>query len=144
MHLLTNVTFSRSRKNLLLHRFGVFDFLGFVKAPNGDVDRYKREVDRGLYPPEIDDTQEGSDDGSSGQPVLPWTFCPSADASTCLQLVEELLHLIIILITVRTAHPACMSSYFDLLFPYCSLPDLLVLVAGNAVTESCRQKGSCK
>jgi hypothetical protein len=84
-------------QNLLLHRFGVFDFLGFGKAPTADIHRYKNEVRQGLYPPEIcaDETDE-----SSPEIGLPWTYCPAPDPLTCLALVQELLHLIILLISV--------------------------------------------
>ena len=37
--------------------------------------------------------------------VLPWTYCPAQDPAICLNLVEELMHLIIILITVRIGIP---------------------------------------
>lgn len=86
-------------QNLLLHRFGVFDFLGFEVAPTASVDQYKNEIERGLYPPEIEGAEET--DESSREIVLPWTsYCPAPDPSTCMALVQELLHLIILLITV--------------------------------------------
>ena len=34
--------------------------------------------------------------------VMPWTYSPTQDPTTHMNLVEELLHLVIILITVRT------------------------------------------
>lgn len=82
--------------NLLIHRFGIFDFLGFSKAPNTDVDRYMQEVQMGLFPAEIDPTNKGQ---LSESPILPWTFTPAKDSTTFFFLVEELLHLFIILIT---------------------------------------------
>ena len=90
--------------NLLLHRFGVFDFLGFDKAPDGDVERYKREVQMGLYPAEIRaayDTKEKQKDEQmvESMTVLPWTYSPASDPTTCIVLLEELLHLIIIVST---------------------------------------------
>lgn len=95
--------------NLLLHRFGVFDFLGFEKAPSANVDRYKQEIALGWYPPEIDNVKEddGTEEGvgsslaAETEVVLPWTYSPATDPATYLTLVSELLHLIIILITVR-------------------------------------------
>jgi len=98
--------------NLLLHRFGVFDFLGFEKAPNSNVERYKQELGKGLYPPELEEKkeedeedmeEEGDDEKPSTKLVLPWTYCPVTDPEMVLRLVDELLHLIIILITVSTA-----------------------------------------
>ena len=75
--------------------FRVFDFLGFDKAPNANVDQYKTETLMGLYPPEIAST----DGESSTELNLPWTYSPAQDAAACMSLVEELLHFIIILIT---------------------------------------------
>ena len=73
--------------NLLLHRFGIFDFAGFAKAPDSDITRYKEEVKIGLYPPEKDDE-------------VPWTYSPAKDSTiSSLSLLEEVLHLLIILIT---------------------------------------------
>jgi hypothetical protein len=39
--------------NLLLHRYGIFDFCGFGKGPNREVSRYAAEVKAGLYPAEL-------------------------------------------------------------------------------------------
>ena len=82
----------------------VFDFLGFQKAPNANVDRYKEEIKAGMYPPEVntpDDDGESSDTSTSDEPVLPWAYSPTQDSATYVNLVEELLHTVIILITVR-------------------------------------------
>jgi len=89
--------------NLLLHRFGVFDFLGFRKAPDTDVERYRREINEGLYPAEINSSSEKH--GSPGIPNLPWTSSPAKDVTTLLVVVEELLHLVIILITEMPTPP---------------------------------------
>ena len=108
--------------NLLLHRFGVFDFLGFEKAPTSNVERYKQELGMGLYPPELEEKkeveeedmemeEEDEDETLSPKLVLPWTYCPVTDPEMVLRLVDELLHLIIILITVSTACEApCVCS----------------------------------
>ncbi|KAK1739980.1 E3 ubiquitin-protein ligase [Skeletonema marinoi] len=42
--------------NLLVHRFGVFSFLGFEMAPSTDLDRYLGEIRSGMYPAEIKPT----------------------------------------------------------------------------------------
>jgi hypothetical protein len=86
--------------NLLLHRFGVFDFLGFETAPTVNVEKYKTEIGLGLYPPEIKRADDVTVDVSTPELILPWTYCPAPDPATCLALVQELLHLIILLITV--------------------------------------------
>ncbi len=96
--------------HLLLHRFGVFDFAGFGKAPNADIVRYSDEVRRGLYSGESssasspgDNDLEGSGaGGDNGRLVLPWTYTPAKEASVCLALLEELLHLLIVLMTELT------------------------------------------
>lgn len=76
------------------------------------MDLYKSQVRMGLYPSELNDAgyeeeekMKNDDEGElpEGKHVLPWTYCPAKDRATCLNLVEELLHLIIILITV--SHP---------------------------------------
>jgi hypothetical protein len=77
------------------------DFLGFDKAPNKRIAKYREEINSGLYPSEIQSNQK-TDEESSAELVLPWTYCPAPDdPATCLSLVDELMHLIIILITVR-------------------------------------------
>lgn len=107
--------------NLLFHRFCVFDFLGFEKAPNANVDRYKQELGMGLYPPEIEETKEEEmeeemEDDSTEEIVLPWTYCPVAtDPATVLRLVDELLHLIIILITVSII-TSCFEMWLSLYY----------------------------
>lgn len=76
--------------NLLLHRFGLFDFLGFAKAPDTDVSSYCNEVNDGLYPAE-QDSRTGI--------LLPYSYTPARDTSSFLSLLDELLHLLLILIT---------------------------------------------
>ena len=77
------------------------DFLGFDNAPNTRVATYREEIRQGLYPSEIH-SNEKIDEESSVRLVLPWTYCPAPDdPETCLHLIEELMHLIINLITVR-------------------------------------------
>ena len=86
--------------NLLLHRFGIFDFAGFSKAPNGNVRRYSTEIGQGLYQGEkvMNDMTDGKSQ-TSPSPSLPWSYNPAKDAATSLSLLEELFHTLIILIT---------------------------------------------
>ena len=97
----------------------------------------------GLYPPEMSAAADGAgtdvaDDGGAPpaerRTVLPWTYCPAHDAATCLTLVEELLHLIIILITVRMV-PAPISR-----IAHGSLASLLTREAGGRLApRSCHR-----
>lgn len=77
--------------HLLLHRLGLFEFCGFVKAPDADVNRYLDEVQKGLY------MSEKSSEGDNENFMLPSTFSPAQDAAGLLLLLEEFLHLIIII-----------------------------------------------
>ena len=77
--------------HLLLHRLGIFDFCGLAKAPNSDINRYLDEVQQGLYSPEQNSEDMGDDF------LLPWTYSPARDASSCLLLLEEFLHTMIVL-----------------------------------------------
>jgi len=78
--------------NLLLHRFGLFDFAGFDKSPNSDTTRYLEEVKQGLYQGEVRSN-------NSDALVLPWTYTPAKEPSSFLALLEQLLQLFIVLIT---------------------------------------------
>ena len=79
--------------HLLLHRLGLFDFCGFAKAPNSDINRYLDEVQKGLYDPELNSENAGEDF------LLPWTYSPANDAPSRLLLLEEFLHTMIVLCT---------------------------------------------
>ena len=70
-------------------------------APASDVSRYFQEVKAGLYPREVlvHPTIEQQ------QNALPWTYSPAQDFDTLNKLVEELLLLIIILITETPSPP---------------------------------------
>lgn len=93
--------------NLLLHRFGVFSFLGFEMAPCTDVNRYIEEVKNGLYPAEIKPTDEdGEKPSPSSNPAMPWVYTPARDSSHEMLLLGELLHLFIILISELPPPPA--------------------------------------
>lgn len=80
--------------NLLLHRLGIFDFVGFFMAPNSDAQRYKQEADAGLYPRE-----EAAPDAFSTDVPLPWTYSPARDTSSRMKLLEEYLHFMIVFIS---------------------------------------------
>jgi hypothetical protein len=77
--------------HLLLHRLGIFDFCGLAKGPNSDINRYLEQVKEGLYLPE-----QNSDDMADDF-LLPWTYSPARDAASSLLLLEEFLHMMIIL-----------------------------------------------
>lgn len=79
--------------HLLLHRLGLFDFCGLAKAPNVDINRYLDEVQKGLYSSEKSSEEMGDDF------LLPWTCTPAIDAASCLLLLEEFLHTMIVLCT---------------------------------------------
>lgn len=83
--------------NLLLHRFGVFDFSGLSRAVEVDQERYLKEISDGFYPPEkqIEELL-----------CLPWTYSPSADdPERSKSMLEEFLHTVIILITELISPP---------------------------------------
>jgi hypothetical protein len=77
--------------HLLLHRLGIFDFVGLAKAPNSDINRYLDEVKQELYSPE-QNVDDAGDDFS-----LPWTYTPARDAASSMLLLEEFLHMMIVL-----------------------------------------------
>ena len=77
--------------HLLLHRLGLFDFCGLAKAPNADVNRYMDEVQKGLYSSEKNSEEMGDDF------LMPSTYSPARDSGSCLLLLEEFLHAMIIL-----------------------------------------------
>ena len=74
-------------------------------APSSDVHRYSRETQAGLYPKEIKAPAT-----STNFDAIPWTYSPAKDFSTAINLVEELLLLIIILITEMPSPPALNSN----------------------------------
>jgi len=78
--------------NMLLHRFGLFDFCGFVAAPQHNSVAYLQEVKQGLFEAELQRPDE------VGVP-FPWTHSPSTDTSSMMKLLEELLHFLIIFIS---------------------------------------------
>ena len=80
--------------HLLLHRLGLFDFVGLSKAPSADPDAYEAETSKGLYPRE-----SGESNGNKTGLVLPWTYTPARDAADCRALVEEFLYTLIIFTT---------------------------------------------
>lgn len=114
--------------NLLLHRLGLFDFVGLKKAPNADVERYKQEIERGMYPGELpgpDEEQKESESCPTPRLVLPWTYSPVHDPPALLKLVDEFLHIIILLVTVRSDYLEFQSSFYPTLVVF-------AILAGNA------------
>eukprot|EP00804_Cyclotella_cryptica_P026552 CCRYP_015394-RC/>CCRYP_015394-RC protein AED:0.06 eAED:0.06 QI:168/1/1/1/0.85/0.76/21/3141/1947 len=95
--------------NLLLHRFGVFDFLGFESAPSKDTHQYMQEIEAGFYPAESQATA-GQEVPPNSRP-FPWVYSPAKDFATSIRLVEELLTLLIILITdIPSPPPQCSEE----------------------------------
>lgn len=92
--------------HLLLHRLGLFEFLGLAKAPDMDRTRYQEEISRGWYAREL---SVGSDSGAVAESEqkgdeedempLPWTYSPARDSASSLLLLEEFLHTVIIFST---------------------------------------------
>lgn len=80
--------------HLMLHRLGLFDFCGLAKAPNSDINLYLDEVQQGFY-----QAEHNSEDAMGDDFLLPWTYSPAKEASSCLLLLEEFLHTVIILAT---------------------------------------------
>jgi hypothetical protein len=87
--------------NLLIHRLGLFDFLGLSKAPDSNINRYNAEIKERLYPKEIKTEDSNNDD-----PLLPWAYSPTNDASTLNILTEEFLHIIIMFTSELPLIPA--------------------------------------
>lgn len=79
--------------HLLIHRFGLFDFLGFAKAPQANAGLYREQIAAGLYSAEKKEEGEGVD------LEFPWTYSLAKDVSSSLSMLEEFLHLLIILMT---------------------------------------------
>ena len=90
--------------NLLLHRFGIFDFMGFAKAPDSNIPRYKEELALEVYLPEIK-SPKSIGYVEEEDIALPWTYTPASDLSASLALLEEFLHLLIVLITELPSLP---------------------------------------
>ena len=84
--------------HLLLHRFGLYDFMGFEKAPNSNIVQYKEELALEVYNPETK-TKDAMNYFESCDMVLPWTYTPAKDVPSSVALLEEFLHLLIVLIT---------------------------------------------
>jgi hypothetical protein len=83
--------------NLFLHRFGIFDYTGFIKAPHQYEDRYFDDVDKGYYPAEKETVGKNKD--------LPWTYSATDDPERHKSMLEEFLYTMIILVTELFAPP---------------------------------------
>ena len=77
--------------NLLIHRFGVFEFAGFSNAVRKYENRYWDEVKEGFYPPEKQMDSETK--------TLPWSYSPADDSCRHKSMLEEFLYTLIIFIT---------------------------------------------
>eukprot|EP00550_Attheya_septentrionalis_P012964 CAMPEP_0198304944 /NCGR_PEP_ID=MMETSP1449-20131203/57651_1 /TAXON_ID=420275 /ORGANISM="Attheya septentrionalis, Strain CCMP2084" /LENGTH=2807 /DNA_ID=CAMNT_0044007473 /DNA_START=500 /DNA_END=8923 /DNA_ORIENTATION=- len=126
--------------NLLLHRFGVFEFAGFEHAPMSDPDRYLAEQNMGLYPSQLHSDQnsvgEASTTAETDSIVFPWTYTPAKDASSLLSLLEELLHLLIILITELPPPPSVDGQEHAVQAKKCLRREVIHRLASGPKTHS--------
>ncbi len=83
--------------NLLVNRFGVFDFAGLVPGVKLYEEKYWNEIKDGLYPPEKQMDNESK--------TLPWTYSPTDDPVRCKSMLEEFFHTLIILVTELLSEP---------------------------------------
>lgn len=88
--------------NLFLNRFGIFDYVGFRRAPEIYHEQYLNEVRNGFCPAEKQLNEEGE--------LLPMSYAPSDDPIRLKSMLEELLHTLIILITELFAPPPVDSA----------------------------------
>ena len=79
--------------NIMLHRFGIFDYLGFEKAPDVNKEQYWNEVKKGKLSTEKDFS-------------LPWSNSECSEVSPFQSLLEDFLYTMIILITELPPPPA--------------------------------------
>eukprot|EP00543_Licmophora_paradoxa_P010457 CAMPEP_0202479686 /NCGR_PEP_ID=MMETSP1360-20130828/95108_1 /ASSEMBLY_ACC=CAM_ASM_000848 /TAXON_ID=515479 /ORGANISM="Licmophora paradoxa, Strain CCMP2313" /LENGTH=1565 /DNA_ID=CAMNT_0049107021 /DNA_START=489 /DNA_END=5186 /DNA_ORIENTATION=- len=82
--------------SLLIHRFGIFDFCGLRISPNANRKKYQSQVAAGMYPGEI---RADEDAHLLDLIPTPWTFTAAQDVATSLALLEDFLHLLIVLIS---------------------------------------------
>jgi len=93
--------------NLLLHRLGIFEFVGFATAPDSDIPRYlkeEKESDRTTVKVETDFNGEGR------ATMVPSAYTATEDVATSSSLMEELLHTLVIVITELPPPPAMDMS----------------------------------
>lgn len=83
--------------NLLIHRLGLFDIMGFNQAPTWDFELYLEQSSKGLYPREL--APEEAPTVEEHSVSLPSSYSTARDAASALVLLEEFLHLIIIFCT---------------------------------------------
>ena len=98
--------------NLMLHRFGLFEFLGFMSATPHFQQRYSTESSSGYYRSEKCNSIDHSNNLHSNNVSLklPWCYSPAGrldklDVRAALALLEELLHVFIMLITELPSVP---------------------------------------
>lgn len=75
-------------------------------APSSDADRYAKEIRAGFYPREIVAQSSSVQRETPLSNVLPWTYTPAKDFTMSIALVEELLTIIILVITEMPSPPA--------------------------------------
>lgn len=80
--------------NLLLHRLGIFDYVGMSKAPDQNIPMYVQELEANFYASEKKDHDCENDDV-----VLPWTYSPIRDSSVSMFLLEEYLQFMIVFLS---------------------------------------------
>lgn len=80
--------------NLLLHRLGIFDFVGMAKAPEQNIAAYVKELETNYYEGEKKDPNDLND-----SMTLPWTYSPIRDSSVAMVLLEEYLQFTIVFIS---------------------------------------------
>ena len=74
-------------------------------APPSNLDRYSQEVKAGLYPKETIPQSSTNQEELQLTNVLPWIYSPARDFAMSIGLVEELLLLIITIITEMPSPP---------------------------------------
>ncbi|GKZ00839.1 hypothetical protein MPSEU_001035600 [Mayamaea pseudoterrestris] len=78
--------------HLLLHRLGLFHFVGLAESSNRDIARRNEEMDAGLEHSKSS-VKEGKEDNAMHS--LPCIYTPSRQTATSVALLEEFLHTVI-------------------------------------------------
>lgn len=96
--------------NLLLHRFGIFDFAGFTRAPRLEHGKTSTESSEDTSSPDFSERNEKALIPRKPTSDFSSTYNPSqGDAVASLSLLEELFNTVIILIT-ELPSPAPMDQ----------------------------------
>lgn len=83
--------------NLAVHRFGLFDFVCFKRAPTDNPSLYDDELKAQLYQPEVSD-------GDGLTNTLPWSYSPSSAGLSVLPFLEEFLHFVVVFVSELPAN----------------------------------------